>query len=115
MRSRNVDLSKRRQDKASISKNVPSVESQDEPILTTKNMRSRHVDISKTKQEKASVSQNVHSVESQDEPVPEEDVSTVTIPRRNSDRRNSFISSLLSRSKVVPYPIPLLNFSCQTS
>ncbi|KAL8469362.1 hypothetical protein ACS0TY_032257 [Phlomoides rotata] len=105
LRSRHVDLSKRKLDKASVSKNVPSVESQDEPILATKNLRSRHVDLSKKKQDKSSVSKNVPSVESQDETVPEEvpeeDVSTVAIPRRNSDRRNSFISSLMSRSKLL--------------
>lgn len=111
MRSRHVDLSKR---KASVSKNVPSVESQDETVLATKNLRSRNVDLSKRKQDKASLSKNVPSVESQDKHVPEEDVSIVSVPRRNSDRRNSFISSLMSRSKVAPYPIPPLKFSCQT-
>lgn len=70
-------------------------------IATTKKVMPRPADISKRKEDKVSVSESIPSVGSQDEPVPEEDTSSSPIQRRKSDRRNSFISSLMSRSKVL--------------
>lgn len=70
-------------------------------IATTKKVMPRPADISKRKEDKVSVSESIPSVGSQDEPVPEEDTSSSPIQMRKSDRRNSFISSLMSRSKLL--------------
>ncbi|PIN08376.1 hypothetical protein CDL12_19050 [Handroanthus impetiginosus] len=68
--------------------------------FTMKKLKSRPVDLSKRKQEKASVSKYIPSVVSHEEPSPGGDTGC-TIPRRKSDRRNSFTCSLMSRSKLL--------------
>ncbi|XP_041990370.1 putative cyclin-B3-1 isoform X2 [Salvia splendens] len=70
-------------------------------ITTVKKVTSRLGDLSKRKEDKVSVSKNIPSVVSQVEPVHEEDISSTSVQRRRSDRRNSFISSLMSRSKLL--------------
>lgn len=71
-------------------------------ITTSKKVTSRPAaDLSKRKEDKVSAPENIPSVVSQVEPAHEEDISISTIQRRKSDRRNSFISSLMSRSKVL--------------
>lgn len=69
--------------------------------ITTKKVTSRPADLSKTKEDKVSVSKNIPSVVSQDESAPEEDISSGSIQRKKSERRNSFTSSLMSRSKLL--------------
>lgn len=77
-------------------------------ILTVKNLRSRlPADVSKRKQQgEASVSENISSVVSHEEDAAEENIFGGTVERRKSNRRNSFTSSLMSRSKVVPTCFP---------
>ncbi|XP_041996067.1 putative cyclin-B3-1 isoform X2 [Salvia splendens] len=70
-------------------------------ITTVKKVTSRPADLSKRKEDKVSVSKNIPSVVSQVEPAHEEDISSTSVQRRRSDRRNSFISSLMSRSKLL--------------
>ncbi|KAL1556028.1 putative cyclin-B3-1 isoform X4 [Salvia divinorum] len=62
---------------------------------------SQPADLSKRKEDKVSVSKKIPSVVPQVVPAPEEDMSNSTVQRRKSDRRNSFISSLMSRSKLL--------------
>ncbi|KAH6836662.1 Aldolase-type TIM barrel family protein [Perilla frutescens var. hirtella] len=69
--------------------------------ITTKKVTSRPADLSKTKEDKVSVSKNIPSVVAQDEPAREEDISSGTVQRKKIDRRNSFTSSLVSRSKLL--------------
>ncbi|KAL1559913.1 putative cyclin-B3-1 isoform X1 [Salvia divinorum] len=70
-------------------------------ITTVKKVTSRPADLSKRKEDKVSVSKNSPSVVSQVEPSHEKDISSTSVQRRRSDRRNSFISSLMSRSKLL--------------